>query len=187
MPIMQSAAQDRLIQSDYYVEGYAMRYERYVLFEDEGGKIYEEFLPQCFAGCNMSDVIMQYDHRGHVYARQSNKSLILLPDNIGLKIGADLSRTNSAKEMYEEISTGMSCTMSWSFLPGRYHFDEARSTLVHESVKKIYDVSAVSIAANPDTEIYARNFCDGEIAKIKQERLEGAKAKLRLKLKLGGF
>ena len=58
--------------SNYYVEGYAARYEPYVLFEDEDGPIYERFEPGCFDNCDMSDIIMQLNHQGTVMARQSN-------------------------------------------------------------------------------------------------------------------
>ena len=40
-------------------------------------------------------------------ARQSNGSLIVEPDDIGLFTAADLSRTEAARQHYEEISTGM--------------------------------------------------------------------------------
>ena len=38
-------------------------------------------------------------------------------------------------------------------------------------VAKEYDVSVVSLPANDATEISARNFCEGVIAEVKQERL----------------
>lgn len=47
----------------------------------------------------MSDVIMQYDHTGRVFARQSNKTLILEPDAKGLFVAADLSKTDLATEI----------------------------------------------------------------------------------------
>lgn len=62
------------LDSNYYVEGYAARYEPYALWEDEDGPIYEEFVRGCFDGCDMSDVIMQFDHEGKVLARQRNKT-----------------------------------------------------------------------------------------------------------------
>ena len=44
--------------------------------------------------------------------------------------------------------------MSWGFLPGEYYFDENTRTIVHTKVKKIFDVSAVSIPANDTTDIH---------------------------------
>jgi phage head maturation protease len=37
-------------------------------------------------------------------------------------------------------------------------------------IRKLYDVSAVSLPANDATEISARNLCDGLIAEITEER-----------------
>ena len=63
----------RRIESNYYVEGYAARYEPYVLFYDADNQpIYERFEPGCFDACDMSDIVMQYDHQGKVLARTSN-------------------------------------------------------------------------------------------------------------------
>lgn len=51
-------------------------------------------------------------------------------------------------------------------------------------IKKLYDVSAVSIPANDGTSISARRTADGVIEQIKAERLERAKNKLKLLLEV---
>ena len=50
-----------------------------------------------------------------------------------------------------------------------YYFDKETRTIVHKTIEKIYDVSAVSIPANENTEIYARSFCEGVIENVKKE------------------
>lgn len=179
--------EQKRIDSNYYVEGYAARYEPYLLFEDESGKYYERFERDCFSGCDMSDIIMQYNHTGKVLARQRNKTLIVETDNNGLFICADLGKSEAARSMYEEISNGLVDRMSWGFIPGDYYFDKQSRTIVHTKVKKIFDVSAVSIPANDDTNIQARSFINGEIEKLAQELREREKEKLNLKLKLEGI
>lgn len=57
-----SVAKQRLLKSDYYVEGYATTWQRYPLWEDETGVIYEQFTAECFNDVDLSDVIMQFDH-----------------------------------------------------------------------------------------------------------------------------
>lgn len=157
--------------SDCYVEGYAATFERYVLFDDPDNPIYEQFLPECFRDCDMSDIIFQFDHAGKVFARMSNNTLTVEPDEKGLFICADLSRTSAAREMYEDIETGNVTKMSWGFLPDykTLQFDEKTNTIIHHRVLKIYDVSAVSIPANNETEIQARNFANGAIDKVMKE------------------
>ena len=84
---------EKRIETNYYVEGYAARYEPYVLCYDGDEPIYERFERGCFDDCDMSDVIMQFDHAGRVFARSTNGSLIVGPDNAGLFMAADLGRT----------------------------------------------------------------------------------------------
>ena len=182
-------ATTKRIESDYYVEGYAARYEPYVLFEDENGPIYERFERGCFADCDMSDIIYQLNHQGTVMARQSNGSLIVEPDEIGLFVAADLGRTEAARNHFEEISSGMITKMSWGFLIRDYYFDKTNRTIVHTAVKKIFDVSGVSIPANQNTEINARSWADGviDLAARSEAELENRRRKLRLKTIIGGL
>ena len=172
------------IDSSYYVEGYAARYEPYILYEDYDGPIYERFDPGCFRDCDMSDVIMQLNHEGTVMARMSNGSLIVEPDDVGLFTAADLGRTEAARRLYEEISTGMITKMSWGFILGEYGYDAESRTIVHRSVKKIFDVSAVSIPANQNTEINARSWADGVIGLAARSEAELNDRRRRLRLKV---
>lgn len=173
----------------YLISGYATTFEPYVLYEDEEGAIYESFSADCFKNCDMSDVIFQVNHEGMVFARQSNGTLELSVDEHGLKVDGDLGSTNASRDVYDAIDTGLLTKMSWGFLPGEYYFERKTRTIVHTSVRKIFDVSAVSIPANNDTEINARSFADGEIRKMVEEfnRAEKSKKALELKLKLAGF
>lgn len=178
-------ATTKRIDSNYYVEGYAARFEPYVLYEDVDGPIYERFEPGCFAGCDMSDIIFQLNHQGTVMARQSNGSLIVEADEIGLFTAADLGRTEAARNLFEEISTGMITKMSWGFILGDYYFDRDTRTIVHRSVKKIFDVSAVSIPANDNTNINARSWADGviDLAARSEAALDERRRRLRLKIR----
>lgn len=176
----------------FIVEGYAARYEAYPLYEDmKGNMIYEQFSRDNFEGADKSDIILQYDHEGRVYARTSNGSLIVTPDDEGLHVIADLGRTESARQLYEEIKSGMITKMSWRFTvpDDAYQYDKDSHTLTYSRIGKIYDVSAVSIPANDSTSISARNFVNGLIEEEKA-RIEAAQKleerKAAIKAKLGG-
>jgi HK97 family phage prohead protease len=175
---------NKRIDTDYYAEGYAARYEPYVLYETEDGPIYERFERGCFDNCDISDVIYQLNHQGTVMARQSNGSLIVEVDETGLFTAADLGRTEAARRLYEEISTGMITKMSWGFFLGEYEYDRDSRMIIHKSIKKIFDVSAVSIPANQNTEINARSWADGviDLAARSEAALEERRRKLRLKI-----
>lgn len=182
---------EKRFDTEKYVEGYAATYEKYLLWDDgEYGKVYERFDPGCFKNTDMSDVIMQFDHSGRVFARSTNGTLLVEADDKGLFMAADLDKTDQARGLYEDIEARMITKMSWRFKIGKYYIErEAGSkdrTIVHTEVPKIYDVSAVSIPANNDTEINARDFVHGvmdEFARSEVE-LEERRRKLRLALDL---
>lgn len=147
-------------------------------------KYYEVIDRHALDGADMSDVIMQYDHEGKVLARKSNGTLIVEPDDNGLFVCADLGKSQASKEMFEEIESGLVTRMSWAFVVTEESYDRETRTRRILKIKKVYDVSAVSIPANDDTEISARSYFDGVIEMEKQEMLERKKQKLKLLLEL---
>lgn len=177
------------------VEGYATTFNQpYLLYDGRDYRVIEQIAPQAFDECDMSDVIMQYDHMGRVFARNKNGTLMLDADSHGLKISADLSGTDIGHQLYQEIKGGYTDKMSFGFVVAE---DKRDSTYDHEKgvetvtrtitkIKKLYDVSAVSIPANDMTSISARRFADGVISEIKAERLERANIQSKIKLKLTG-
>lgn len=172
------------LDSDYYIEGYATTWEAYPLYEGTDGQpIYERFQREAFFDTDMSDIILQFDHTGPVFARKSNGTLIVEPDDRGLFIAADLSKTARGRELYEDIKTGMVTKMSWGFRPGAYDYDEEARTILHTSIKKIFDVSAVSIPANETTAIHARGFVDGVIDEAAEERRKRERQVISAKIK----
>ena len=155
--------------SQFYVEGYATTFEDpYTLFEDSDGWKYVEIIDRhALDGADMSDVIFQYDHEGRVYARNTNNTLYFEPNDHGLFIAADLSKTSLARQMYEDIAAGNVTRMSWVFIPVEETYIEDRENKVFTTrivrVGKIYDISCVSYPADPNTEISARHLVNGEI------------------------
>lgn len=181
-------------EESYIVEGYATTFNQpYCLYNFGDYVVNEQVDSKAFNECDMSDVIMQYDHKGRVFARNKNKTLELKVDNTGLFIRADLSGTETGKQLYEEIKGGYTDKMSFGFTVEEEkrevtdNYDDGVTTVLRTITKigKLYDVSAVSIPANDTTSISARNFSDGVINEIKAERLQRERLKLRLKLNKG--
>ena len=160
------------------VEGYAATFgNEYHLWGDNSYEVRESIDAGAFADTDMSDVIMQYDHEGRVFARRSNGTLEVAPDTKGLHIRADLGGTELGRQLYEEINGGYTNKMSFGFTVSKQERTEELvegKTIVHRKItgiKKLYDVSAVSLPANDATEISARNFSEGVIAEIEKELL----------------
>lgn len=185
MSLLMTATEKRL-NSEYYVEGFATTFDNpYLLYEWEGNKYYEIIEGRALDNADLTDVIMQYDHYGRVYARNKmgagkSPTLIAEPQQGGFFIAADLGLTTESRKMFEEITTGLIYQMSWAFTVGEDSYDRETHTRKILKVKKVYDVSAVSIPANANTEISARSYLDGLIEAEKREteaQLELAKAK----------
>ena len=174
------------------VTGYAtvfnQPYELYRIVD--GGWVYivrEQVDADAFKDCDMTDVIMQYNHEGRVFARTSNGTLEVAPDDTGLHIRAKLGGTELGRQVYDEIDGGYTTKMSHGFTVGadkrertEEHDEENGTTTITvlrtiTRISKLYDVSAVSLPANDATSISARSFVDGVIDELKQERLAAEK------------
>lgn len=173
---------EKRFDTDYYVEGYATTFnDPYVLWEDpyDSTQYLEQISPDAFERCDMSDIIMQFDHQGDVLARLSNGTLIVEPDEHGLFIAADLSKSEAARNRFEEINNGLVTRMSWAFSIAASEFDRETHITTITKVRKIYDVSAVSLPADPNTEISARNLLDGVIEQSHKEHVRRKNALIR--------
>lgn len=171
---------------DYIVEGYATTFnDPYVLYECDGLDYSEQIDRHAFDEADMRDVILQFDHSGRVYARIKNGTLFLSVDDHGLKVRADLSRTENSRNLYEDIKAGLVSEMSFAFTVAADEYNHETRTRTITKIKKVYDCSVVSIPANPNTSISARDYFNGVIEaeaaeRRKAEAIEAQKAKIRI-------
>lgn len=164
-------------EPSFFVEGYASTFQPYVLFRSEEGIDYSERIePTAFDEADISDVVYRVDHTGPVYARTSAGTVELWHDEHGLGQRTDLSRTQRAREHFEDVKAGNYPKMSFAFTvaDGGDYYDKATHTRVITRIAKVFDVSPVSFPANPGTElsISTRDYFDGVIEMEKAERLE---------------
>lgn len=178
-------------QDDMLVEGYATTFESpYLLWRDGNYEVWEQVSRNAFDETNMTDVVMQYDHQGRVFARNTNGTLSLRTDEKGLHVTAMLGGTELGRQLYEEIKGGYTTKMSFGFT-----VDEDRQEITEEGdnvrvmrtilkIGRLYDVSAVSIPANDGTTISARSYgveCINKIAEEFRVREERQKQIARIK------
>ena len=181
-------------ENDCSVEGYATTFNQlYELWSMDGYTVEEQVDARAFDDCDMSDVIMQYDHHGRVFARNRNQTLTVNPDEHGLHVVAVLGGTELGRQVYEEIKGGYSDRMSFAFTVAEdkrevFEDHETGNVTVRRTIlriNKLYDVSVVSIPANDATEIFARGMADGAISWAAQElRAYEARCRARKRLKL---
>ena len=190
-PLEVRAEQTEAKTDEMVVEGFATTFnEPYTLYSDSDLIYREQVAPEAFNNTDMSDVIMQYDHQGRVFARISNNTLEVEPTDKGLFIRANLGGTEIGRNLYEEIAGGYTDKMSFGFTVDndeevRTEAEDGRVDILRTitGISKLYDVSAVSIPANDGTSIgvSTRSKIDGVIEEVRAERLEAERIKLERK------
>lgn len=162
-------------EPSYRVRGYFTTFDQeYELYPRMGNypAEYEQIDRHALDGVDTRDTIMQYDHVGPVMARTRNLSLTIGTDEHGGWCEADLSGCQQARDLYEAIQNGLVDEMSFGFMiandddgkgctytrdeQGDYHTTITR-------ISRLYDVSAVGIPANPNTDIHLRSAIGAEI------------------------
>ena len=173
----------------YTVEGYATTFGAPYDFGRDGAR--EQVLRTALDGADMSDVIFQLNHQGQTLARLRNGTLRLDVDDHGLHVRASLGGSQAGRDLYEAIASGLIDRMSWGFILGEdgYEYDRESRLFTVTRVKKVFDVSAVSLPADEDTEIHARSYIDGVIEaeqrqEMSQRRQEEERARLASLLKI---
>lgn len=157
------------------------------LYEYDGIKFYEVIDRHAFDECDMSDVVFNYNHGGHIAARTRNKTLELKKNDSQLEMVAFLGGTSYGKELLEEIRGGYVDKMSFAFevdVDGSV-YDKNTHTRTITKIKKLYDVSAVDFPAYDSTSISARSFFNEQIQLEKEEFVkERKRKKILIKTKL---
>lgn len=165
------------------VEGYAVVYDQPQTYQF-GEETYTETIVR--GACDNSDMrrtVMRYNHEDSVFAlaRTKNGSLQMMSDDYGLKIRAELIDTQSNRDVYKMIRSGLIDEMSFAFTVAQggdewtYSDDFKTVTRDIKSIDVIYDVSAVDTGFYENTSIYARAF--DSVDALKEQ---AAKAKLEL-------
>lgn len=187
-PLSFQQTAEKRFDTEYYVEGYATTFDwPYLLYEDGGVQYFEQIDRHALDEADLSDVIFQYDHQGMVFARNhmaggKTPSLLLEAQPKGLFVAANLGLTEEARRLHASIQEGLIDKMSWAFTVEEDAYDREKHLRTILKIKKVYDVSAVSIPANGDTEISARSYFDGVIKAAQQERLARRQHILKIKL-----
>ena len=168
---------------NYEVRGYASTFEPYKMMTFDGVDYFEQIDPKAFDNADMSDVVFRIDHEGAVYARTSAGTVDVWTDEHGLATRADLSRTQKARDLYEDIKAGNYPKMSFAFTVAEDgdSYDSATHTRTIHRIAKVFDVSPVSFPANPTTElsVSTRDYFNGVIEEERAERLEREKREIQ--------
>jgi HK97 family phage prohead protease len=162
-----------------------------LIYEYDGIKYYEVIDAGALDQCDMSDVVLRYNHTEHMFimARTRKGSLRLIKDELGLSLSATLFNITQARDLYTLIKEGAIDKMSFAFTVAEDSYNSETRTRTILKIKKLYDVAAVDTPAYDDTELSARSFF--EVESEKERKLADAdelrKKKLILLLELNGI
>lgn len=152
------------------VDGLPVVFETPTLIaEIDGVQFYEVIDRNAFNEANMSDVVLNIDHKGKPAAKTKNNTLELRLSDEGLFMSADLSKNATGRELHEDIQNGFYDKMSFAFTVRQDSYDKAKRTRRIEKIDRLYDISAVTFPAYQETSIQARNIFSMELEK---ERIE---------------
>ena len=169
------------------VTGYALVFDvPTCLGRDSDGKAFYELVDRgALAGCDLSNVVMRYNHNDSnlILARTSNGTLTLDIDDTGLKITADIAKTSQGTDIYKLIQRKDIDKMSVAYVPSAIDYDYQTNTQRVMGISQLIDVSAVDLPAYDDTSIQA-SYRSAEKAKQEYESNQAKKKKLELLLNI---
>lgn len=168
------------------VEGYPIVFDKEAYIQGRDGAFFEKIDRNAFAGADMSDVALKYNHNDTVFilARTRNGSLTLTPDDHGVFMHAELIDTTTNADVYKMVKSGLLTEGSFAFTVA----DETEDKIggqIHRTVRKIgklFDVSICPNGAYGDmTEIYARSY--EALESVKRDKAEAEKRAKILRLR----
>lgn len=140
------------------VAGYALKFNRWS--DTLGGWFKEIIEPEALRDADMSNVVALFNHDESKILARSGINLELSVDEIGLRFEFEPNNTSYAKDLMENIRSGIVSQCSFAFsLPeerGAEEWAEGQDGIMERRIKrfsKIYDISAVVTPAYPDTNV----------------------------------
>lgn len=141
-----------------HIQGYALTFD--TLSEDLGG--FKETISRgALDGCDMSDVVLDFNHKFECIMARNNKSsglgsLVLTVDEKGLFFDAIPTDTSYARDLLENMRNGIVNKCSFIFSidwndPGaqKWDWDNGKRGYDFRTINKIKSISDVSIVVFP--------------------------------------
>jgi uncharacterized protein len=150
---MELRAAENADSDNMVLEGYAANFD----IITDLGFFQERIAKGAFDNVLNDDVRYLLNHDGMPLARTKNGTLELHVDEKGLHTRAVLSDTQLGRDTYKAVQRGDISEMSFAFVIDKQDIDTERNLRTVTSVKRLYDVSAVTYPAYPTTTLEARS------------------------------
>lgn len=168
------------------VEGYPIVFDKEAYIEGWDGGFYEKVDRHAFDKADMSDVALKYNHNDNVFimARTKNGSLTLTPDDHGVFMHAELIDTDTNKDVYKMVKSGLLTEGSFAFTVSDDR-EEVKDGEIHRTILGVGTLFDVAICPNGAygnlTEIYARSY--EALESVKHNKAEALRRVAILKLR----
>ena len=169
------------------IEGYAITFDEPATHQYGDRKFTEVIKRGALDFTDMKDVPLRYNHNDTwmIMARTRNKSLLLIKDDIGLKIQATLLDMQTNRDAYKAIQAGLIDKMSFAFtVPAdgdTWTINDTESIREVNKIDKLWDVSVVDTPFYDTTTIYARSL---ELLDNEKRQLDSINEQELLKIKI---
>jgi len=150
---MELRASEESDSDNLILEGYAANFDTVT----DLGFFQERIARGAFDNVLQDDVRYLLNHDGMPLARTTNGTLELSVDDNGLFTRAYLSDTQLGRDTYKAVKRGDISQMSFAFVIDKQEVDTEQNLRTVTSVKRLYDVSAVTYPAYPTTTLQARS------------------------------
>lgn len=171
------------------LRGYALKWNtRYNM-----GWFTEEIHRDALNEADTSDVRALLNHDANiVLGRTTSGTLRLMSDDTGLMYEVDLPDTQAARDLAVSIERGDISQSSWGFMlrvdaddnGDEWRRENGKDHRVIKRVGRVFDVSAVTFPANPDTSVAKRSLEHFSEADENEEKLNQRGLQLRATLAL---
>lgn len=179
-----------------HIQGYALKFE--TLSENLGG-FRETISKGALDNCDMSDVILDVNHKFDAILARNNKSsgpgsLILSIDEIGLFFDAIPTDTSYSRDLLENMKNGIVNKCSFIFSldwndpdAQKWDWDDGKRGYDFRTINKIKSISDVSIVIFPayedtETSMYSRAKKDATTENEKARNLKKKQIEIELEL-----
>lgn len=160
------------------IEGYPVVFDQEAYIDCGFSGWYEKVDRNAFANADISDVALKYNHNDNVFilARTRNGSLELKFDDHGIFIHAELIDTQTNRDVYKMVQSGLLQEGSFAFTVTDDK-EELIDGEVHRTITgigKLFDVAICPNGAYGNlTEIYARSY--EALESVKHNKAEALK------------
>lgn len=153
-----------LENGEMLIEGYAIVYDSPATHKYGDYTFTEVIQRGALDFTDMTDVVLRYNHKDDIFimARTKNGSLQLEKDDKGLKIKAQLIDTQTNKDIFKLIQSGLIEKMSFAFNllkdGDKWNETEDGAFRTITGIRSLHDVSIVDVPFYDSTSVYARNI-----------------------------